>query len=198
MTSTNMQISAFLVLVMLSTGPVQVVARGGVGAQSKGLRAGGAGAGDAKMLQQELQDAMGVVLGCGGHIEAEEMALIEKQLLPMWNTLPKNSYGRIDRRFFRYLAHRYFMQTSSLAIRGFEPTRLLNSSSWGSAEILSQRVPAFVESVLQSRNADDHGFSLEDAKTMIAALKQLIFDSESAILESAYSKSLSHETILTR
>eukprot|EP00747_Dinoflagellata_sp_TGD_P161982 gnl/TRDRNA2_/TRDRNA2_179086_c0_seq1.p1 gnl/TRDRNA2_/TRDRNA2_179086_c0~~gnl/TRDRNA2_/TRDRNA2_179086_c0_seq1.p1 ORF type:complete len:606 (-),score=118.02 gnl/TRDRNA2_/TRDRNA2_179086_c0_seq1:210-1820(-) len=151
------------------------------------------------MLQKELQQAMGLVLGCGGHVDADEMTAIEKALDPMWRTLPKNSYGRIDRRFFRYLAHRYFMQTSSLLIRGFEPTRLLNSSSWGSAEILSLRVPAFVESVLQSRNADDHGFSLEDAKTMIAALKQLIFDSESTILESAFSKSgVTHETILTR
>merc|ERR1719265_1721124 len=143
---------------------------------------------NAKALQQELQDAMGVVMGCGGHIEADEMAAIEKVLLPMWNTLPKNSHGRIDRRFFRYLAHRYFMQTSSLLIRGFEPTRLLNSSSWGSAEILSQRVPAFVESVLKSRHADDHGFSLEDAKTMIVALKQLNFDSESTLLEQAYAE----------
>jgi hypothetical protein len=167
--------------------------------RSKGLRAGGGGAGDAAMLQHELQQAMGLVLGCGGHVEPEEMKAIENVLDPMWRTLPKNSYGRVDRRFFRYLAHRYFMQTSSLLIRGFEPTRLLNSSSWGSAEIMSQRVPAFVESVLMSRNADDHGFSLEDAKIMIAALKQLIFDSESSMLESAYSKSqVSHETILTR
>merc|ERR1719238_482698 len=142
---------------------------------------------------------MGVVLGCGGHVDPAEMKAIEKVLEPMWHTLPKNSYGRIDRRFFRYLAHRYFMQTSSLLIRGFEPTRLLNSSSWGSAEILSQRVPAFVESVLQSRSADHHGFSFEDAKIMVAALKQLIFDSESALLESAFSKShVAHEAILTR
>merc|ERR1719265_1533881 len=154
---------------------------------------------NAKALQQELQDAMGVVLGCGGHVEVDELMAIEKQLLPMWRTLPKNSYGRIDRRFFRYLAHRYFMQTSSLLIRGFEPTRLLNSSSWGSAEILSQRVPAFVESVLKSRHADEHGFSLEDAKIMIAALKQLNFDSESTLLERAYAEhKVSSQAMMTR
>merc|ERR1719379_2985309 len=142
---------------------------------------------------------MSIVLGCGGNVEPEELKSIEEVLTPMWLTLPKNSHERIDRRFFRYLAHRYFMQTSSISVRGFEPTRLLNSSSWGSAEILSQRVPAFVESVLQSRSADDHGFSLEDAKTMVAALKQLIFDSESAILESAFSKShIAHEAVLSR
>jgi len=187
-------------LAILTVGP-SLVAAGGLAEprRSKGLRASGGGAGDAAMLQQELEQAMGLVLGCGGHVDPDEMKAIEKVLDPMWRTLPKNSFGRIDRRFFRYLAHRYFMQTSSLLIRGFEPTRLLNSSSWGSAEILSQRVPAFVESVLKSRNADDHGFSLEDSKIMVAALKQLIFDSESAILESAYSKSrVSHETSLTR
>merc|ERR1719265_1887827 len=131
---------------------------------------------------------MSIVLGCGGDVDPEAVKSIEDVLTPMWLTLPKNSRERIDRRFFRYLAHRYFMQTSSISVRGFEPTRLLNSSSWGSAEILSQRVPAFVESVLQSRNADEHGFSLEDAKTMIVALKQLNFDSESTLLEQAYAE----------
>eukprot|EP00747_Dinoflagellata_sp_TGD_P162478 gnl/TRDRNA2_/TRDRNA2_180141_c0_seq1.p1 gnl/TRDRNA2_/TRDRNA2_180141_c0~~gnl/TRDRNA2_/TRDRNA2_180141_c0_seq1.p1 ORF type:complete len:575 (+),score=125.08 gnl/TRDRNA2_/TRDRNA2_180141_c0_seq1:131-1855(+) len=170
------------IIVLLLSSLVLAAANGSIGRQ--GLRAKGAS--DTKAYEQHVKDAMSVVLGCGGHVEPEELKSIEEVLMPMWLTLPKNSHGRIDRRFFRYLAHRYFMQTSSISVRGFEPTRLLNSSSWGSAEILSQRVPAFVESVLQSRHADEHGFSLEDAKTMIVALKQLIFDSQSGMLAKAY------------
>lgn len=32
----------------------------------------------------------------------------------------------------------------SLAIRGFEPSRPSNESSWAAAEVLSQRVPGYV------------------------------------------------------
>eukprot|EP00747_Dinoflagellata_sp_TGD_P157559 gnl/TRDRNA2_/TRDRNA2_177749_c2_seq14.p1 gnl/TRDRNA2_/TRDRNA2_177749_c2~~gnl/TRDRNA2_/TRDRNA2_177749_c2_seq14.p1 ORF type:complete len:589 (+),score=126.89 gnl/TRDRNA2_/TRDRNA2_177749_c2_seq14:60-1826(+) len=173
---------------LLSVALLAILCPSGVGASGvlverrAGLRAGL----NPKALQDDLQNAMGVMLGCGSEVNPEQLAEIEKDLLPMWNTLPKNSHGRIERRSLRYLAHRYFMKESSLLIRGFEPTRLVNSSNWGAADILHQRVPAFVESVLGSKNAVDHGFALADAVTMIAALEQLIFDSESTLLEKAY------------
>jgi len=106
--------------------------------------------------------------------------------MPMWRTLPKN-HERIDRRSLRYLAHRYFIKTSSLVVRGFEPSRPVNESNWGVADILSQVVPAYVESVLESRHATQHGFSLEDSIGMVVMLDQLIFDAEGSLLEKIYS-----------
>merc|ERR1719298_342244 len=106
-------------------------------------------------------------------------------LTPMWRTLPKTS-ERIDRRSLRYLVHRYFMQTSSLMIRGFEPMRPTNESHWGAADILSQMVPAYVESVLESHHSTQNGFTLQDAVDMVLMLDQLIFDSESTLLEGVY------------
>merc|ERR1719440_2186327 len=117
------------------------------------------------------------MLGCGGEASAAKVASIRKALEPMWHTLPK-SYDRIDRRSLRYLAHRYFMQTSSLLIRGFEPTRPVNESHWGVADILSQMVPAYVEAALESNHVKNRGFSQRDAISMIAMLELLIFDSE--------------------
>merc|ERR1719163_2602440 len=101
--------------------------------------------------------------------------------------MPKNVIGRIDQKSLRYMAHRYFMQMSNLQVRGFEPGKVVNSTHQGHAEILSQRVPAFVEMMLEGPHAT-LGFSLEDAVTMVATLSQLIYDSEAHLLEEAFSQ----------
>merc|ERR1719506_1294224 len=127
---------------------------------------------------------MGSILGCGGQADQRQIATIKRTVEPMWLTMPKTS-GRIDRRSLRYLAHRYFMQTSSL-IRGFEPTRTTNESHWGTADVLSQMVPAYVESVLESHHSTQNGFTQQDAVDMVLTLDQLIFDSASSILEGVF------------
>merc|ERR1719506_62238 len=136
-------------------------------------------------FQDEIMNAVGSMLGCGGEADPEHAKAIKSTLAPMWRTLPKTS-GRIDRRTLRYLIHRYFMQTSSLMVRGFEPTRPTNESHWGAADILSQMVPAYVESVLESKHSTQNGSTLQDAVDMVIMLDQLIFDSEGALLESVY------------
>merc|ERR1719263_1506864 len=128
---------------------------------------------------------MGSVLGCGGEADRGKLAAIKSVVLPMWRTIPKTK-DRIDRRNLRYLVHRYFMKTSSLMVRGFEPTRPTNDSHWGSADILSQMVPAYVESVLESRHATQNGFNQQDVIDMIVTLDQLIFDAQGALLEDVY------------
>jgi len=156
---------------------------------------------DANAFQAELSEAMGSILGCGGRIGEEELKGIEEELQPIWRALQK-SEGHIERRSLRYLVHRFFDRRSALHIRGFEPSRPMNSSGWGDADILSQRVPAYVEAVLESEHKMRKGFTLRDAAYMVATIKQLVFDSESALLEKAYkarrkslSRSLSHTEI---
>lgn len=141
---------------------------------------------NSKTFEKEVENAMGAMLGCGAPVDKSRLRAIEDALRPMWKTLPKNGHGRLERRTLRYLAHRHFMQTSSLLVRGFEPSRPVNHSHWGTADILSQQVPGFVETQLESQRALEHGFSLEDAAIMIVTLEQLIFDSESTVLEKAY------------
>jgi len=138
-------------------------------------------------LSKELRDAMSEAMGCGGHFTEEEVAAIKRDLQPIWRTLPKNGrVGRIERRSLRYLVYRYFNKKSSLLVRGFEPNRLVNHSHWGDEDILSQKVPAFVESVLESKHVQVQGFDFSDAVQMVVTLEQLIFDSESAVLETVY------------
>jgi len=138
-------------------------------------------------LDSDLRRAVGEALGCGDSSGHEALPAIQQQLQTMWSTMPKNSHGRIERRLLRYMAHRYFMQRSSLSIRGFEPSRPWNASSWSAEDILSQRVPAFVEGVLEGAYGD-MGFTLEDVTTMVATLEQLIFDSEGKLLGEVYAK----------
>lgn len=129
---------------------------------------------------------MGEAFGCGGEVGHEDLVKITQKLTSMWKTLPKNSEGNLERRSLRYAVHRYFNREWSLQIRGFEPTRSLNSSGWGGDDILAQRVPAYVESVLESQHKLVHGFTLSDTAHAIATIEQLIFDSETALLEQAY------------
>jgi len=138
-----------------------------------------------KAFRDDIMNAMGSVLGCGGEADQAHIDSILSAVMPMWRTMPKTQ-NRIDRRHLRYVVHRYFMQRSSLMVRGFEPMRPMNDSSWGSVDILSQMVPAYVESVLESKHKTQQGFSLQDVVDMVLALDQLIFDSESTLIENVY------------
>jgi len=129
---------------------------------------------------------MGAVLGCGGSVSEKELSALETELGPIWRSLPKIAEDRVDRRSLRYLVHRFFDRRSALHIRGFEPSRPVSASGWGDADILSQRVPAFVESVLESKHKTLDGFSVRDAAQVVATIQKLVFDSESAALEKAY------------
>eukprot|EP00446_Apocalathium_sp_SHHI-4_P012387 CAMPEP_0177196142 /NCGR_PEP_ID=MMETSP0367-20130122/23887_1 /TAXON_ID=447022 ORGANISM="Scrippsiella hangoei-like, Strain SHHI-4" /NCGR_SAMPLE_ID=MMETSP0367 /ASSEMBLY_ACC=CAM_ASM_000362 /LENGTH=577 /DNA_ID=CAMNT_0018644213 /DNA_START=97 /DNA_END=1830 /DNA_ORIENTATION=- len=171
--------SLFLIVLALAALCIPASGKGGAGLRSARLT-------DASSFQGSLGDAMGEALGCGGQVDEKHLASIEKALLPMWNTLPKTTAGRVERRSLRYLVHRHFNRQSALHIRGFEPSRPMNGSDWGDSDILSQKVPAFVESVLQSKHKLEHGFALRDAALMVATLEQLIFESESAVLERIY------------
>merc|ERR1719453_220368 len=103
------------------------------------------------------------MLGCGTQASSDKLVAIKQTLDPIWRTLPKISGDRVERRLLRYVAHRYFMHTSSLVVRGFEPNRLVNESHWGVADILSQSVPAYVEAILHSNHERNIGFSMTDA-----------------------------------
>jgi hypothetical protein len=74
------------------------------------------------------------------------------------------------------------MQQSNLLVRGFEPMRQINASHLGAPDILGDRGATLVGSARDSSN----GFSLQEAVTMVATLEELMRDSESSLLETAY------------
>jgi len=142
-----------------------------------------------QVRSEELQEALGAVLGCtdGGAPSREEIARAESiraGLLPMWRTLPKNEHDRVEWRLLRFATHRHFMQRFHVLVRGLEPTIRVNSSHAGEAEILSQQGPTLAQALAGPQGK--HGFSLDEAVVMIAALEHLLFDSDNALLEKIY------------
>jgi len=144
---------------------------------------GGSKAASEIMLGQDLIAAMDEVLGCGDKkVSEEHLAEIKKDITSMWVTMP-NTDGRLDWKSLRYIAHRYFMQQSSLLVRGLEPSRSLNESESGHAEILTKEVPQHAELLFGGKRTD---YSIDDAAAFLAALEQLVFDSETHLLEKVY------------
>jgi len=137
-------------------------------------------------FQGQLRDSLGQVLGCGESFGQEQLERVKQALMPIWNSLPKTGDGRIERRLLRYVTHRYFMKTSSIMIRGFEPSRPSNQSLVGAADILSQQVPAAVEAALESKHAQERGFDLTDAAHMVATIEKLIAEWDAGLLEKVY------------
>eukprot|EP00928_Gymnodinium_smaydae_P070045 TRINITY_DN53987_c0_g1_i1.p1 TRINITY_DN53987_c0_g1~~TRINITY_DN53987_c0_g1_i1.p1 ORF type:complete len:590 (-),score=100.71 TRINITY_DN53987_c0_g1_i1:101-1825(-) len=153
----------------------------------------------------EFQQAMTEVMGCGSVQKAgggrRNVADIERALAPMWRVAPKDANGRVEWRMFRYIAHRYFVQSASLLIRGLEPAQQINESHSGGADILRNRVPSLADVVEGKRSS--RGFSFEDVVALVSTLEQVIFDSESVLLEEAYKQqnkqvdmSLSHRELI--
>jgi len=164
----------------------------------KGLRAGdGNGVLDAQTLGQDLITAMDEVLGCGGlSTDPDHLIQIENSIRPMWKTMP-NVNGKLDWKSLRYVAHRYFMQESSLLIRGLEPSRSLNDTETGIAEILAQQLPSHADLLFGGKHIAK-SYGLEDAVAFLAALERLVFDAETHLLEKVYGQfGLETEKVLT-
>lgn len=146
---------------------------------------------------EDLKKAMESMLGCGNDDHGVfDKASIKSALMPIWRSIPKNAQERVEWRLVRYMTHRYFMQQSAWMVRGFEPSRKLNNSDAGHADILSKQAPALVDMMLGDHHAEN-GYSLEDAVSLVATLQQLVFNSESALLERIYlNHAMTHESLV--
>jgi hypothetical protein len=138
------------------------------------------------LFAKEFSESISSALGCGGAVETEELAKIEDKLMPMWNALPKNSFGRVEKQMIRHITYRYFIRESSMVLRGMEPSRPAAGSDWASGDAPNRTVPGFVESVLQLRHVDKQGFGLRDVAYVIATLQQLVFEFDGAQLQRSY------------
>jgi len=147
---------------------------------------------------EELQAALGAVSGCKGNTASNQQSgEIRKHLLDVWQSLPKNEFGRVGWKLLRYAAHRHFMQRFGVLVRGLEPSIKVNASHAGEAAVLSQEAPVLAQQLSASQAG--HGFSLEDAVAMVVALEQLLFDSDGVLLEKVYDReNLNHHQTVDR
>jgi len=134
-------------------------------------------------LRSELTQAMSSAMGAAKSIEEAHLEGLRAKLLPMWQTLPKNEHGLVDRRSLRYAVHRYMLQTYSLAIIGLEPPMV--NTSQDEVSLLTEFAPAFVRAKLEG-DSIQKGFSLEDAVLLTAVVQGLAIGSNQEMLEEAY------------
>lgn len=135
------------------------------------------------------------VLGCRGESDihdrhaaggaAAHLSELELELRPLWQTVPKNKYGRVEWRMLRYVAHRYFTKQSALLVRGFEPAAL--SDDDGPSRLKAAQDSPLMDALIGGHQEQELGYTLHDAASMVATIEQLIFNSEDALLLIAYS-----------
>jgi len=151
-------------------------------------------AGDAGFLRAhrnydaDFQSAMASVMGCGtpeGVDAQNHTDAIKRVLTPMWDTLPKNQWGKVEWRMLRYAAHRYFMQQYQIMVVGLEPMQHANESSLGSADVMSGKGASILDAVLKGK-VSGQGFSLDDITLLLATLERAIYDTDAIRLEEAY------------
>jgi hypothetical protein len=126
----------------------------------------------AESVENKLQEAMETALG----MAASSLPSITKALMPIFNVLPKNAHGRIERPMLRYALHRYFLRQYSVMVQGLEPTQnMLDATALVTSEgIYRDKIPTFIEGVLEGRFFKK-GFALEDAAAIAAVLEELVF-----------------------
>lgn len=107
----------------------------------------------------------------------------ESELATIFATLPKNGRGRLARPAVRYALHRLFARHGRM-VKGLEP----EGGAWNDSSptgVLSQHVPATMESLLEERLAD-HGFGLHELALLGTATKHLFNTEDTRRLEAAY------------
>jgi len=134
-------------------------------------------------LQKVMKEAVDEALGFGHGIEQQSLEVIRRRVEPMWRALHKIQEGRVDRRSFRYVVQRYFMQRLHLSIVGLEANLAADTES--EAALLTSYAPNYVRKVLEG-DSSRNGFAMEDAVAMIAALVRLIEHTGTDMLENVY------------
>lgn len=137
-------------------------------------------------LERSLQASLDAVLSGGGGVAGKRLLAIEASTWRTFQSLPKNSLGRLDPRGVRHIIHSYFAKEHGWLINGLEPHGMTtNVTEVHDVSILKEKAPALVETLLETRQ-HGHGLALNDVVAMIGALEQLIFDESVELLQIAY------------
>lgn len=139
----------------------------------------------AEEIAATLQDSFATLLG-GDAASAHRLASVEASIWQTYQALPKNTFGRLAPRAVRHIVHSYFAREHGWLIKGLEPHGMrFHEAEMHDVNILQDKAPGFVESLLEARQSD-RGLALEDVAVMVVALERLIFDESLALLNASY------------
>lgn len=123
--------------------------------------------------RQELHEVIKVSLGSlfSSPGARDEFSRVAASLGPMWDSLAKNKFGRIDHRSLRYAVHRYMLNANGVSIVGLEPTASSNQTD--DAIFLTSHAPMLIKEALEGSAAGE-GFSKADAVALIFLLRHFV------------------------
>merc|ERR1719316_729683 len=136
-------------------------------------------------LEASLSD---ILSGHASAATSKRLTAIEASIWQTFQSLPKNSMGRLAPPAVRYVVHGYFAREHGWQIKGLEPHGMqINATATKvhDVNILQDKAPLLVEGLLEARHRD-HGLALTDVVAMCAVLEQLVFDESVTLLEAAY------------
>jgi hypothetical protein len=138
------------------------------------------------------------VLGHGHGVMDARLRKIHKTLDPLFRALPKNRQGNINAPVMRYAVRRYFSQTHGWIVKGFSDEDQTNTSVVGASDMLQDKLPEYVRSLLEKRFVHQ-GFSLDAVVALIATIERMAFDEVVRGIELAYYlNDIDHAKALTR
>mmetsp|Transcript_9801 Transcript_9801/g.21927 ORF Transcript_9801/g.21927 Transcript_9801/m.21927 type:complete len:588 (+) Transcript_9801:156-1919(+) len=128
-------------------------------------------------LQEELQVALDAALGMGYRVHDKDIQGIKEAMLSTWNSLPKDSSGRVERRSLSYVINRHFMQKHRISVRGLGWTP---GNSSDQIPLLAHFAPEYANRVLGDSSSS---YSIDDAVAVTVMLDSLIEDSVAETFE---------------
>jgi len=112
------------------------------------------------------------------------IAEIQRELKPMYDTLPKNEQGQLEPSTVRYALHRYFVQKHSWHVKGFSPS-VASSTNSSSAAIVAELAPTFIQTLLE-KQLHHSGMQLQDLAVFASTLSDLIYNEGVRNLHAVY------------
>jgi len=106
-------------------------------------------------------------------LDASILQKVEDELRPMYAALPKNQRGTLEPGVVRYALHRYFVQKHGWYMKGLEPSGDASNSSSSPAAILKDRVPEFIQGLLEDQTSKE-GWTLHELAICSSALNELV------------------------
>jgi len=155
------------------------------GALSNALRGSGIVVTDdvEKDFLEEVEDALGTHLVDRSR---ERMAEIMKGLRPMFESLEKNPFGKLEAPAVRYALHRLFQARHGWLMKGLDPAgQRFNTSS--PVEALEGKAPVHVQEIFEKRLSAE-GFGLQELAVFASVLETLVSMEAAGRLKDIYAK----------
>lgn len=117
---------------------------------------------------------------------SSKLETFSRALSPLFSSLPKNSYGRLEPAAVRYALHRYFAQEHGWHFHGLDQASASLNSSETLSQVMKDRVPEYIEGLLE-RSFHGQGLGLKEVAMFAAALSDLVHRETAQDLEELFS-----------